>query len=131
MSGMGDGEAWWKVDMNEQYTVIKFAIVGWITGHVPSEFSLQGSNDDSTWTTVYTSNEACYDQGSILTGWHKGGVGSCDAWSDIEKQEEQWSTVTSPNVYRFYRVLGNGWGPPCNNGYCIMCNVLFYGWKGE
>ena len=117
--------------MLEPHTVVRFVIVGWTSNHMPNQYYVEGGtccdgSNDIIWTTVYTSNQACPP-----TGWHMGEMSTAEGsdWSHVETNEDHWLSITSPGSYRYYRISGTGWGAPCSNGYMILCNVMFHGWK--
>ena len=105
------------VDCLEPYRVTHFAVSGYPNGsHKPTgNWNLQGSNDNSSWTTV--------------------GTGHPDQWSpsvnspDVLRQSypfEPYQIVqcSNPGNFRYYRVSATGW----TNNYLLIFNLgLFVG----
>lgn len=91
----GAGNAWFSNDGNlghwikRDFTVQKawtryyIAVLG--PSFAPAAWNLQGSNDNSTWTTV--------DSRSDQTGWAAGSAG------------EREFTIANPGAYRYYRLV--------------------------
>lgn len=101
------GVHWLKVDLGSARTITSFGIAGHAGGsHKPStSFSLQGSNDDATWTSVWT-----------------GGTDLWTADSNGSYPPRNTQTVTTPGAYRWYRVYSTSW----TNGYLLVCNLALY-----
>ena len=119
----GAEQGWWKVDMLEPHTVESFVLVGWSGSHHPDRFQIQGSNNDSDWTTVYSSGVGCPPS---QWGWHgPDGV----RWNNVKDESSgYWLAVDNPGSYQYYRIIGQNYN--CSNGYMILCNVLFWGYRG-
>lgn len=75
---------WWKYDLGTSTTksADKVRIYGFSDGDggTPAQFSVQGSNDNSTWLDLST---------STITSWN--------TWSEF--------TFSNPNSYRYYRIF--------------------------
>jgi len=91
-SAIGTFPFWWKYDLGEGITkaVEKLRIYSWATalnGYV-KDFVLSGSNDDTTYYTVYTGQ--CAD------------LGVSKAWQDF--------TFVNGSLYRYYKItFSNSW----------------------
>ncbi|MBQ8056188.1 MAG: discoidin domain-containing protein, partial [Paludibacteraceae bacterium] len=48
---------WWKVDLEESY-IIETIKIQWYSGTLASQYSIEFSNDEKNWITVYTANQA-------------------------------------------------------------------------
>lgn len=105
------------VDCLEQYRVTHFAVSGYPNGsHKPTgNWNLQGSNDNSSWTTIGTAHP---DQWSPAVNV-----------SNVLRQSypfEPYQIVqcSDPGDYRYYRVSATGW----TNNYLLIFNLgLFVG----
>ena len=119
----GTEQGWWKVDMLEPHTVESFVLVGWGSSHHPDRFQIQGSNNDSDWTTLYTSGVGCPPS---QWGWH-----TADGlrWNHVKDESSgYWIAMDDTGSYRYYRIIGQNYN--CSNGYMILCNVMFWGYQG-
>jgi len=108
------GVAWLKVDCKTTYNVTHVAVSGYPGGsHKPSgDWYLQGSNDDSSWTTLAIGDK---DQ------WTAGTQGSYGF-----KPHQIVGVTENPagTAYRYFRIYATGW----TNGYLLMMNWgLFVG----
>ncbi len=101
-----NGVHWAKVDLGSQRTITSFGVGGYPGGsHKPSgAWSLQGSNDNSTWTNLWTG-----------TGrWNDDALGAYPPRNP--------TTVSNPGAYQYYRVTASSW----TNGYMLICELALY-----
>ena len=108
------GVAWLKVDCKTAYNVTHVAVSGYPGGsHKPTgDWYLQGSNDDSSWTTLAIGDK---DQ------WPAGTQGSYGF-----KPHQIVGVTENPagTAYRYFRIYATAW----TNGYLLMMNWgLFVG----
>lgn len=106
-----------EVDCLEQYRVTHFAVSGYPNGsHKPtSNWNLQGSNDNSSWTTVGTAHP---DQ------WSPAVSGTNILRQSYPFEPYQIVQCSAPGDYRYYRVCATGW----TNNYLLIFNLgLFVG----
>ena len=102
----GSGAHWLKVDFGEPKMISQFAVQGYPGGsHKPtSTWYLQGSNDNSKWTNVWSGEASLW-----ITG-----AGTYPPKKIID--------VTQPGDYRWYRIYAATW----TNGHMLMCNWAVY-----
>jgi len=100
------GNAWLAVDCKDVYRVTHFAVSGYPNGsHKPTgDWYLQGSTDNSTWTTIGTAKSEQW---------------VADTGGTYPFRPQQIVEVTSPADYRYYRIYATGW----TNGYLLVMNL--------
>lgn len=103
----GNNNHWFRIDFGSPRAVTSFGVAGYPGGsHRPTgTWFLQGSNDAVAWTQLWTGD------GSL---WTADTLGSYPP--------RNINTVTSPGLYRYYRVTATTW----TNGYMIVCNLAMY-----
>jgi hypothetical protein len=91
---------WWKYDFGAGITktIAKITILGyWVAnGLYIKDFKLQGSNDDSDWTDIYTGQTA----------------------NNANKQE---FTFANANAYRYYRIYATSTWNTVDYNFCAVC----------
>ena len=105
------------VDCLEQYRVTHFAVSGYPNGsHKPtSNWNLQGSNDNSSWTTVGTAHPDQWSPAVSATNILR---------QSYPFEPYQIVQCSNPGYFRYYRVSATGW----TNGYLLIFNLgLFVG----
>ncbi len=103
----GSSNHWLKVDFGAPRVIEAFGVAGYPGGsHKPSGiWQLQGSNDNSKWTTVWAGDTSL---------WTADGNGSYPPKNTIP--------ITSPGAYRYYQIYADTW----TNGYLLVCNWAMY-----
>lgn len=118
--GTGSGTDWIKIDLGSGVanTLVAYSFVCAITNRAPKNWTMEGSNDDSSWTTV--------DTRTNITGW-KPGTYSAVSGSDFEIRTFFLSAESAG--YRYYRL-----NITANNGdatYTQITEIYLFGTTGS
>ena len=119
---MQGGTNWIRVDLgsgNEQSFDFTFVVGYPGDSHWSNRNEIQGSNDDSNWTTVaqwdYHNGSASSADGYLI--YNAGG----HMYSNTINNTDKWIPVNTSGIkYRYWRLYGSNFGT--SNGYMLVMN---------
>jgi hypothetical protein len=112
------GTHWLKVDFLGPREIVAFGVAGYSHAtsfccHPTTTWYLEGSNDDSTWTQLWSAPD----------GSNSWTLGDAPSYPPAHV-----NTVTTPGAYRYYRIISSAWDHA--SGYALVCNWAMYETKG-